>query len=68
MIKYDVYLDTYSGLYYLIPLEGAINERRILLTSVGLRRSSHRAGDVITSPAFVLVARNCVPKRSLCSL
>lgn len=65
-MKYDVYLDTYSGLYYLIPLEGAINERRILLTTAGLVRSSYRAGDVITSPAFVLAARNCVPKRSLC--
>lgn len=67
-MKYDVYRETYSGLYYLIPLEGAINGRRILLTSAGLMRSSYRAGDVITSPAFVLVARNCVPKRSLCSL
>lgn len=67
-MKYDVYQETYSGLCYLIPLEGAINERRILLTSAGLVRSSYRAGDVITSPAFVLVARNCVPKRSLCSL
>lgn len=67
-MKYDVYLETYSGLYYLIPIEGAINERRILLTSAGLMRSSYRAGDVITSQAFVLVARNCVPKRSLCSL
>lgn len=67
-MKYDVYRETYSGLYYLIPLEGAINERRILLTSAGLLWSSYRAGDVITSPAFVLVARNCVPKRSLCSL
>ena len=27
-MKYDVYQETYSGLYYLIPLEGAINERR----------------------------------------
>lgn len=68
MTKYDVYQETYSGLYYLLPIEGAINERRILLTAVGLMRSSYRAGDVITSPAFVLVARNCVPKRSLCSL
>ena len=67
-MKYDVYLETYSGLYYLIPLEGEINERHILLTTAGLVRSSYRAGDVITSPAFVLVARNCVPKRSLCSL
>lgn len=67
-MKYDVYRETYSGLYYLIPLEGAINERRILLTSAGLMRSSYRAGDVITSPAFVSVARNCVTKRSLCSL
>lgn len=66
-MKYDVYLETYSGLYYLIPLEGAINERRILLTTAGLVRSSYRAGDVITSQAFVLVARKCVPKRSLCS-
>lgn len=66
-MKYGVYLETYSGLYYLIPMEGAINERRILLTTAGLVRSSYRAGDVITSPAFVLVARNCVPKRSLCS-
>ena len=66
-MKYDVYLETYSGLYYLIPVEGAINERRILLTTAGLVRSSYRAGDVITSPTFVLVARNCVPKRSLCS-
>lgn len=66
-MKYDVYLETYSGLYYLIPMEGAINERRILLTTAGLVRSSYRAGDVIASPAFVLVARNCVPKRSLCS-
>lgn len=66
-MKYDVYLETYSGLYYLIPVEGAINERRILLTTAGLVRSSYRAGDVITSPAFVLVARNCVPKRGLCS-
>lgn len=66
-MKYDVYLETYSGLYYLTPLEGAINERHILLTTAGLARSSYRAGDVITSPAFVLVARNCVPKRSLCS-
>lgn len=66
-MKYDLYLETYSGLYYLIPLEGAINERRILLTTAGLVRSSYRAGDVITSQAFVLVARNCVPKRSLCS-
>ena len=65
-MKYDVYLETYSGLYYLIPVEGAINERRILLTTAGLVRSSYRAGDVITSQAFVLVARNCVPKRSLC--
>lgn len=65
-MKYDVYRETYSGLYYLIPLEGVINERRILLTSAGLMRSSYRAGDVTTSPAFVLVARNCVPKRSLC--
>lgn len=67
-MKYDVYRETYSGLYYLIPLEGAINERRILLTAVGLMRSSYRVGDVITSPAFVLVARNCVPKRIPCSL
>ena len=67
-MKYDVYLETYSGLYYLIPLEGEINERHILLTTAGLVRSSYRVGDVITSPAFVLVARNCVPKRSLCSL
>ena len=66
-MKYDVYQETYSGLYYLIPLEEAINERRILLTAVGLMRSSYRACDVLTSPAFVLVARNCVPKRSLCS-
>ena len=66
-MKYDVYLETYSGLYYLIPVEAAINERRILLTYTGLMRSSYRAGDVITSPAFVLVARNCVPKRILCS-
>lgn len=66
-MKYDVYLETYSGLYYLIPVEGAINERRILLTTAGLVRSSYRAGDVITSPAFALVARNCVPKRNLCS-
>lgn len=65
-MKYDVYRETYSGLYYLIPLEGAINGRRILLTSAGLMRSGYRAGDVITSPAFVLVARNCAPKRSLC--
>lgn len=66
-MKYDVYLETYSGLYYLIPVEGAINERHILLTTAGLVRSSYRAGDVITSTAFVLVARNCAPKRSLCS-
>lgn len=66
-MKYDVYQETYSGLYYLIPLEEAINERHILLTTEGLVRSSYRAGDVITSPAFLLVARNCVPKRSLCS-
>lgn len=66
-MKYDVYLETYSGLYYLIPVEGTINERRILLTTAGLVRSSYQAGDVITSPAFVLVARNCVPNRSLCS-
>lgn len=65
-MKYDVYRETCSGLYYLTPLEGAINERRILLTSAGLMRSSYRAGDIITSPAFVLVARNCAPKRSLC--
>lgn len=68
MIRYDVYQETYSGLYYLLPLEGAIDERRILLTSAGLVRSSYRAVDVITSKAFVLVARNCVPKRILCSL
>lgn len=66
-MKYDMYLETYSGLYYLIPVEGEINERRILLTTAGLVWSSYRACDVITSPAFVLVARNCVPKRSLCS-
>lgn len=66
-MKYDVYLETYSGLYYLIPVEGTINERRILLTTAGLVWSSYRAGDVITSAAFVLVARNCVPKGSLCS-
>ena len=71
MIKYDVYKNKRSGIYYCVNLMGGINERHLLLPDeppYTLERSTWRAGDVITRPdVFQLIARNVVFKDSVCS-
>ncbi len=60
MIKYDVYKNKRSGIYYCVNLMGGINERHMLLPDeppYTLERSTWRAGDVLTR-------HGCIPAHS----